>query len=80
MKTFPVVRMKTFPVVRMKTFPVVRMTTRVSLKYFVNDCRVKFDGDLLLSALDLFCEFSPKNPFGILMLLDSSPSSLFAET
>ena len=32
------------------------------------------------SVLDLFCKFCPKHPFGILMLPDSSPSSLFAET
>ena len=32
------------------------------------------------SVLDLLCKFCPKNPFGILMLPDYTPSSLLAET
>ena len=32
------------------------------------------------SILDLFCKFGPKNWFGISMLLDYSPSSLFTKT
>ena len=34
----------------------------------------------LFSILDLFCKFGPKNWFGISMLLDYSPSSLFTKT
>ena len=33
------------------------------LDYFEN---VKFNSDVLLSVLDFFCKFSPKNPFSML--------------